>query len=159
MIVFTSFSGQPFSLEISPLQLKHMYSVYKENSGIHSYHPDLFFLYLLSSFDAHNISHKNTCHMIICVEIDFSYFSFLHRFTAKLTSRFLWTHMRVLSLRVFSELRTTSFIESTRVACSESVSHNRVQVLSIPILLLACGRDWTCNFQICGENQWCPHSL
>ena len=27
----------------------------------------------------------------------------------------------------FTELRTTSFIESTRVTCSDSVSHNRVQ--------------------------------
>ena len=31
----------------------------------------------------------------------------------------------------YTELRTTSFIESTGVACSDSVSHNRVQVLSI----------------------------
>ena len=31
------------------------------------------------------------------------------------------------------ELRTTSFIESTGVACSDSVSHNRVQVLRIPV--------------------------
>ena len=31
----------------------------------------------------------------------------------------------------FTELRTTSFIESTGVTCSDSVSHNRVQVLSI----------------------------
>ena len=30
---------------------------------------------------------------------------------------------------------TTSFIETTGVACSDSVSHNRVQVLSIPVLL------------------------
>ena len=29
-----------------------------------------------------------------------------------------------------SELRTTYFIESTRVACSDSVSHNQVKVLS-----------------------------
>ena len=33
------------------------------------------------------------------------------------------------------ELRTSSFIESTEVACSDSVSHNRVQVLSTPVLL------------------------
>ena len=46
------------------------------------------------------------------------------------------------------ELRTTSFIESTWVACSDSVSHNRVQVLSIPVLLLACSQDWTCNLQM-----------
>ena len=30
------------------------------------------------------------------------------------------------------------FVESTGVACSDSVSHNRVQALSIPVLLLAC---------------------
>ena len=45
----------------------------------------------------------------------------------------------------FTELRTTSFIESTGIACSDSVSHNRVQVLSIPVLLLVCCQDWTCN--------------
>ncbi len=33
----------------------------------------------------------------------------------------------------FTELRTTSFIETTGVACSDSVCHNRVQVLSIPV--------------------------
>ena len=36
----------------------------------------------------------------------------------------------------FTELWTTSFIECTWVTCSDSVSHNRVQVLSIPVLLL-----------------------
>ena len=36
----------------------------------------------------------------------------------------------------FTELRTISFNESTGVACSDSVSHNRV---------LACCQDWTCN--------------
>ena len=40
-----------------------------------------------------------------------------------------------------TELQTTSFIESTVVACSDSVSHNRVQVLSIPVLLLPCSED------------------
>ena len=34
------------------------------------------------------------------------------------------------------------------VACSDSVNHNRVQVLRIPILLLACCQDWTCNLQM-----------
>ena len=48
----------------------------------------------------------------------------------------------------FMELRTTSFIESTGVACSDSVSHNRVQVLSIPVLLLAYSQDWTYNLQM-----------
>ena len=31
------------------------------------------------------------------------------------------------------------------VACSDSVSHNRVQVLSVPVMLLACSQDWTYN--------------
>ena len=31
------------------------------------------------------------------------------------------------------------------VASSDSVSHNRVQVLSIPVLLLAWSQDWACN--------------
>ena len=35
----------------------------------------------------------------------------------------------------YTELWTMSFIESTGVACSDSVSHNQVQVLSIPVLL------------------------
>ena len=38
----------------------------------------------------------------------------------------------------YTELRITSFIESTRVTCSDSVSHNRVEVLSIPLLFLTC---------------------
>ena len=40
------------------------------------------------------------------------------------------------------------FIESTGVACSDSVSHNQVQVLNIPVLLLACNQDWTYNLQM-----------
>ena len=45
--------------------------------------------------------------------------------------------------KTFTELRTTSFIESTGVACSDSVSHNRLQVLSIPAWLLnTCTRLW-----------------
>ena len=47
-----------------------------------------------------------------------------------------------------TELRTTSFIESTGVACSDSVSHNRVQVSTIPVLLLACSQEWTWNLQM-----------
>ena len=33
-------------------------------------------------------------------------------------------------------------------ACSDSVTHNWIQVLSIPILLLACSQDLTCNLQM-----------
>ena len=48
----------------------------------------------------------------------------------------------------FTELQTSSFIESTGVVCSDSVSHNRLQVLSILVLLLAFSEDWTCNHQM-----------
>ena len=34
------------------------------------------------------------------------------------------------------------------VACSDSVNHNQVQVLRIPVLLLAYSQDWTCNLQM-----------
>ena len=54
----------------------------------------------------------------------------------------------LLNSGTFTELRTMSFIETTGVACSGSVSHNQVQVLSIPVLLLACSEDWTCNLQM-----------
>ena len=54
----------------------------------------------------------------------------------------------LLKSGTFTELRTTSFIETPGVACSDSVCHNRVQVLSIPVLLLACSQDWTCNLQM-----------
>ena len=52
------------------------------------------------------------------------------------------------NLGTYIELRTTSFLESMGVACSDSVSYNRVQVLSIPVLLLAYCQDWTCNLQM-----------
>ena len=67
------------------------------------------------------------------------------------TFRTIWppAFFRCLSSSgTYTELRTTSFIESTGVACSDSVSHNRVQVLSIPVLFLACSQDWTCNLQM-----------
>ena len=47
----------------------------------------------------------------------------------------------------YKELWTTSFIESTGITCSDSVSHNRVQVLSIPVLLLTC---WTYSVTVIG---------
>ena len=47
-----------------------------------------------------------------------------------------------------TELWTTSFIESTGVACSDSVKHNWVEVLNIPVLLLVCSQDWTSNLHM-----------
>ena len=49
------------------------------------------------------------------------------------------------NLGTYTELQTTSFIETTGVTCSDSVCHNWVQVINIPVLLLACSQDWTCN--------------
>ena len=43
----------------------------------------------------------------------------------------------LLNSGTYTELRTTSFIESTGVACSDSVTHYRVHVLSIPVLFLS----------------------
>ena len=54
----------------------------------------------------------------------------------------------------FTKLRMTSFIESMGVACSDSVSHNRVQVLSILVLLLTCSQDWTWPEDISAETLW-----
>ena len=34
------------------------------------------------------------------------------------------------------------------VTCSDSVNHNRVQVLCILVLLLACSQDWACSLQM-----------
>ena len=42
----------------------------------------------------------------------------------------------------YTELRTTSFIESTRVPCPDSVNRNRVQVWRIPVLLLVYSQSW-----------------
>ena len=49
----------------------------------------------------------------------------------------------MLNSGTFMELRTMSFIESMGVTCSDSIRHNWVQVLSIPVLLLAYSQDWT----------------
>ena len=57
-------------------------------------------------------------------------------------------------LRVFVELgnlhETSNYVLYWihGVDCSDSVSHNRVHVLSIPVLLLAGNQDWTCKFQM-----------
>ena len=55
-------------------------------------------------------------------------------------------------LQVFVEVGnlhgTSNYIESIGVIRSDSVSHNRLLVLSIPVLLLVCSQDWTCNLQI-----------
>ena len=52
------------------------------------------------------------------------------------------------NVATYTELGTTSFIETTGVTCSDSVSHDRVEVWSIPVLLLTSSQDWTCNLQM-----------
>ena len=54
----------------------------------------------------------------------------------------------VSNSETYRELWTTSFIEYTGVTCSDFVSHNWVRVFRIPVLLLACSQDWTCNHSI-----------
>ena len=44
--------------------------------------------------------------------------------------------------------RNTYLILSTGVNCSDFINHNRLQVLSIPVLLFACSQDSTCNHQM-----------
>ena len=57
-------------------------------------------------------------------------------------------------LQVFVELGnlhgTSNYVLywNTGVACSDSVSYNWVQVLSIPVLLLVCSDDWTYNLKM-----------
>ena len=46
-----------------------------------------------------------------------------------------------------TELRTTS-LSNPRGRSLWFRKHNRIQVLSIPVLLLACCQDWTCNPQM-----------
>ena len=54
----------------------------------------------------------------------------------------------LLNSGAYMELQATSFIYSTEITCSDSVNHNWVQVLSIPVLLLTRSWDWTCNLQM-----------
>ena len=79
-------------------------------------------------------------------------------------------------LQVFVELgnlhgTSTSFIETTGVACSDSVCHNRVQVLSIPVfyspvvrnepatLLEAQGTNADNRYAMCPAGQFRVNSL
>ena len=50
----------------------------------------------------------------------------------------------------YMELQTMSFIESTGITCSDSISPNQVQVLSIPALLLIL-------FRIARSKSWQQH--
>ena len=64
--------------------------------------------------------------------------------------------VRVLTVFIVEGFRTIVFIfvvisttfRSSSGVCSDSVSHNWVQVLSTPVLLLACSQDWTGNLQM-----------
>ena len=52
-------------------------------------------------------------------------------------------------LHVFVELGNLhGTSKSTGVTYSDSVNHNRVLVLRIPVLLRTCSQDWICNLQM-----------
>ena len=55
---------------------------------------------------------------------------------------------RCLSNSGTSNYELRPLLNPRGVACSDSASHNRIQVLSIPVLLLACSQDWNCNLQM-----------
>ena len=68
-------------------------------------------------------------------------------------------------LQVFVELgnlhRTLNYVLYWiyGVTCSDSVSYNLVQVLSIPVLLLTCSQDWTCNLQMIVSNAYNSYAM
>ena len=74
-----------------------------------------------------------------CWFLSLRFFRLLSSSLLLFPQRFGWYVLRPSSgvcrtLRTFTELQTTSFIETRGgVACSDSVSHNRVQALSIPV--------------------------
>ena len=91
--------------------------------------------------------------IIIWVFLSLRVFELLSSSLLLFPQRFGWYFLRpssgVCQTRgTFTKLRTTSFIESMGIACSDSISHNQVQMLSIPVLLFTCSQDWTCNNQM-----------
>ena len=54
----------------------------------------------------------------------------------------------LLNLGANMELQTTFFIYLQWLLAHASVNHNQLHVLNIPVLLLACCQDWTCNLQM-----------
>ena len=81
------------------------------------------------------------CHTYICCLNfwDAAWWFLSLRVFKLLSSSLLLFPLHFGLLQVFVEVGnlhgTSTFIESTGVACSDSVSHNRVQVLSIPVLI------------------------
>ena len=57
-------------------------------------------------------------------------------------------HMFLVELGSLHRTSNNVFYLLHRVTCFDSVSHNRVQVLSIPVLLLARSQDWTITLQM-----------
>ena len=70
------------------------------------------------------------CHMILSETLIIKGFlhCYFYNVSADMSSGFLCLSNSV----TYKKLRTTSFIEFTRIASSGSVSHNRVWVLSVP---------------------------
>ena len=71
--------------------------------------------------------------------------SYFHNVSANMSSGFLQVFVELGNLHGTSNY-VLYWIHG--VASSDSVSHNRVQVLSIPVLLLVSSQDWTCNLQM-----------
>ena len=59
----------------------------------------------------------------------------------KQLSEFLRRGLMIFIIKGFRTIVFIFIVISTGVACSDPVSHNWVQVLSIPVLLLACSHD------------------
>ena len=68
------------------------------------------------------------------------FFIFIVIFTFWLMCPLAFFRCFFLNSGVYTEFQTMSFILYMGVICSGSINHNRVQVLSIPVLLLACSQ-------------------
>ena len=51
-------------------------------------------------------------------------------------------------LQVFVELGNLHETSNYVLYCFDSVNHNRIQVLRIPVLLVTCSQDWTGNLRM-----------
>ena len=65
-------------------------------------------------------------------------YCYIHNVSVGMSSSLL-----LVFLIEFRTLHRTSIHILYLITCSDSVIHNRVQVLYIPVLLLACSQDWT----------------
>ena len=69
-------------------------------------------------------------------------YSYFHNVSANMSSDLLQVFIEIGNLHETSNYVLHWIYE---VVCSDSVSYNRVQVIIIPVLLLACTQDWNYN--------------